>query len=295
MQDDITSAGAAPRRHSSTSPSIAVAFGGGGARGIAHIHVIEALDELGIRPVMIAGSSIGAIIGSGMAAGMRGREIADYTLATIGQPKTVANKLWSLRPVTVRSAMTGGLRLGQFNLERILKAFLPPAIPNDFSQLQIPFKVSATDYYGQAELVIETGELYPALAASAAIPALFMPVRIGERIMIDGGIFNAVPYEHLLGHADIVIGVDVVGAPEGDGSHMPNRIDSLFGAGQLMMQANIAMKLRLQPAHIFLRPAVNRFRVLDFLKARDILTESVGIKDDLKRALDREFEVFARA
>ena len=55
----------------SASPTIAVAFGGGGARGLAHIHVIEALDELGIRPVAITGSSIGAIMGAGMAAGMR--------------------------------------------------------------------------------------------------------------------------------------------------------------------------------------------------------------------------------
>ena len=56
-------------------PSFAVAFGGGGARGLAHVHAIQALDELGIRPVAIAGSSIGAIMGAGMAAGMTGREI----------------------------------------------------------------------------------------------------------------------------------------------------------------------------------------------------------------------------
>ncbi len=59
-------------------PTFAIAFGGGGARGLAHIHVIEALDELGIRPVSIAGSSIGAIMGAGMAAGMTGRDIHDY-------------------------------------------------------------------------------------------------------------------------------------------------------------------------------------------------------------------------
>ncbi|TIS04491.1 MAG: patatin-like phospholipase family protein, partial [Mesorhizobium sp.] len=60
------------------SPTFAVAFGGGGARGLAHIHAIEALDELGIKPVAIAGSSIGAIMGAGMAAGMRGAEIHEY-------------------------------------------------------------------------------------------------------------------------------------------------------------------------------------------------------------------------
>ena len=65
---------------SSTSPSVAIAFGGGGARGLAHIHVIEALDELGIVPVAISGSSIGSIMGAGMAAGMTGREIREFTL-----------------------------------------------------------------------------------------------------------------------------------------------------------------------------------------------------------------------
>ncbi|WP_037437014.1 patatin-like phospholipase family protein, partial [Sinorhizobium fredii] len=75
-------------------PTIAVAFGGGGARGLAHIHVIEALDEMGIRPLAIAGSSIGAIMGAGMAAGMTGREIRDYTLATVGNRGEVLNRLW---------------------------------------------------------------------------------------------------------------------------------------------------------------------------------------------------------
>ena len=66
---------AAGRPGGAGGPSFAVAFGGGGARGLAHIHAIEALDELGIRPVAIAGSSIGAIMGAGMAAGMTGQEI----------------------------------------------------------------------------------------------------------------------------------------------------------------------------------------------------------------------------
>ena len=113
-----------------------------------------------------------------------------------------------------------------------------------------------------------------------------MPVRLNGRVMIDGGVCNPVPYEQLMDLADVVIGVDVVGAPEGDGTHAPSRIDSLFGASQLTMQTTIALKLKLNPPHIFLRPSVNRFRVLDFFKARDILDESESIKDELKRAVD---------
>lgn len=268
------------------APRVAVAFGGGGARGIAHITVIEALDEMGIRPVAIAGSSIGAIFGTAMAAGMSGEEIRSYTLETIGNRNAVLNRLWTLGPASMRDGI-GGFRLGHFNLERILEAFLPPAIPRDFSGLSIPMKIAVTDYYGQSELMMETGDLRQAIAASAAIPGLFMPVRINGRIMVDGGIFNPIPWEHLMDCCDIVIGVDVVGAPEGDGTHAPSRFDSMFGASQLMMQSAIALKMKLHPPHIFLRPSVNRFRVLDFLKAREILEESNPIKDELKRSFEK--------
>lgn len=272
----------------STTPTVAVAFGGGGARGLAHIHVIEALDELGIRPVAIAGSSIGAIMGAGMAAGMTGQDIRDFVLRTVGNRREVVNRLWSLRPMTIQEVVSNGFRVGQFNLERILKAFLPDTLPETFEDLQIPFSVTATDYYGQSEVTIASGDLTRALAASAALPAVFMPVRLDGRVMIDGGIFNPVPFDHLIGKADIVIGIDVVGGPEGEDQQMPNRIDSLFGASQLMMQSIINEKLKTQSPDIFLKPNVNRFKVLDFLRAADVLEASADIKDDFKRALDAQ-------
>lgn len=279
----------------SADPTVAVAFGGGGARGLAHIHVIETLDELGIRPVAIAGSSIGAIIGAGMAAGLSGQEIRDHTLATVGRRKEVVNRLWSLRPSSFSQAVTNGFRVGQFNIERILPAFLPESVPKDFSGLEIPLKVMTTDYYGQAERVCQSGDLHRALAASAALPVLFKPVRIDGRVMIDGGIYNPVPFDHLTGLADIVIGVDVVGGPDGDGETMPSWIDSLFGASQLMMQSIIAMKMKAHPPDILLRPEVNRFRVMDFLKAQDVLAATAPVKEQLKVALDAAFEAKSRA
>lgn len=280
-------------RESGHEPTFGLALGGGGARGICHINVIEAFDELGIRPVALSGSSIGSIIAAGMAAGMSGKEIREYTLELMGRKGSVANRLWSLGPASMRHAVDG-FRLGQFNLELILHALMPQALPKDFSELAIPLKVVTTDYYAQTEVVVETGEIIQALAASAAIPALFMPVRVNGRIMIDGGIFNPVPYEHLMDQADIIVGIDVVGGPEGDGTTMPNRLDSLFGASQLMMQAAIALKLRLRPPHIFLRPPVHRFGVLDFLKSQEVLNASAGIKDDLKRQIEMQVELFHR-
>ncbi|MGV8936206.1 MAG: patatin-like phospholipase family protein [Allorhizobium sp.] len=277
-----------------SGPTVAIALGAGGARGFAHIHVISALNEMGIVPVAISGSSIGAIMGAGMAAGMSGAEIGEYAVDTVGRRGPIANRLWSLRPASMRDVF-GGLRIGHFDLERILKAFLPDGIPADFAALKIPLQVMVTDYYGQSGLAVTEGNLIQALAASAAIPALFMPVRVGGRVMIDGGIVNPVPYEALTDLADIVIGVDVVGGPGGDGSTMPNRIDSLFGSSQLMMQAQISLKLKLATPDIFLRPAVNGFGVLDFLKAREIIKATAGIKDELKRALDARLTAFRRS
>lgn len=270
-----------------SGPSVAVAFGGGGARGFAHIHVIEALDDMGIRPAAIAGSSIGAIMGAAMAAGMPGREIRAYTLATLGNRSEVASRFWRLRPASLREMMSNGWRFGQFDVEKMLRAFLPERIPRRFEDLAIPIRIVATDYYAQTETVCESGDLYRALAASSAMPAVFRPVRLGDRVMIDGGISNPVPFDHLASLADIVIAVDVVGSPSGDPSRLPARIDTLFGATQLMMQSIIAQKMRQAPPDILLRPSVDRFRVLDFLKAKQILEATSSVRDDLRRELER--------
>ena len=288
MKQDVSIVDVSPVRPS--APSVALALGGGGARGLAHIHIIEAFDELGIRPVVIAGSSIGAIMGAGMAAGLSGAEIREHTLATVGQRREIVNRLWRLRPASWSEAMTNGFRFGQFSIERVLKAFLPEAIPAMFSELDIPLKVVVTDYYGQTEQLCETGDLRKALAASAALPAVFMPVKIDGRVMIDGGIYNPIPFDHLRGLAEIVVGVDVVGGPDGDGKTIPSRIDSLFGASQLMMQSIIAMKLKEEAPDILVRPDIGRYRVMDFLRAKEILAATSGIKDQFKRTLEERMK-----
>ncbi|MBU7590876.1 MAG: patatin-like phospholipase family protein [Sphingopyxis terrae] len=273
-------------------PTIGLALGAGGARGFAHIPVLEVFDELGIKPALIAGSSMGAILGAGYAAGMSGRDIRDYTLQLADNRGLVLNRFWGMRPANIREL--GGFRLGQFNLPRLLRAFLPPEIPETFEELRLPLTVIATDYYGQCELVRTEGDLYEALSASAAIPALFAPVTIDGRLMIDGGIFNPVPYDHLVGKVDIMVAIDVIGAPEGDGSLMPNRIDSLFGASQLMMQSHIALKMKICRPDIYIRPEVNSYKVLDFFKARQILELCDRLKEPLKRDLSARMEDFAR-
>jgi NTE family protein len=268
------------------SPTFGIAFGGGGARGLAHIHVIEALDEMGIRPVAIAGSSIGAIMGAGMAAGMTGRDIHDYARSILGRRAQVASRMWRARPGTFAEAMEGGLRVSQFNVERILKAFLPEAVPETFAELKIPLKVTATDFFGHRLAVFSDGELHSALAASAAIPAVFRPVTRDGRMLIDGGIYNPVPFDLIEHEADIIIAIDVVGAPTEAERKRPTSVDLMFGATQLMMQSIIANKLRQCQPDILIRPPVSRFRVLDFLKVDAVMAETIAVKDELKRAVE---------
>ncbi|MET0575943.1 MAG: patatin-like phospholipase family protein [Mesorhizobium sp.] len=274
----------------SGEPSFAIAFGGGGARGLAHIHVIEALDDLGVRPVSIAGSSIGAIMGAGMAAGMRGAEIHEYSRSILGHRAEVAARMWRARPGSLGEMVTGGLRVSQFNIERILKAFLPDAIPTTFGELEIPLKVTGTDFFGHRLAIFDKGDLHSALAASAAIPAVFRPVRRDGMLLIDGGIYNPVPFDLIEGDADITIAIDVVGAPSESGRRRPNSMELMFGATQLMMQSIIAMKLKSKRPEIFLRPPVSRFRALDFLKIDAVMAETASIKDELKRAVEVAIE-----
>jgi len=275
-----------------SNPSLALALGGGGARGIAHVHVLSALDDLGVKPVAISGSSIGAMMAAGYASGLSGREIGEFLLHSLGNRSQVLARLWKLRPSSVRDLVPGSSgRLGQLDPEKVLRSFMPDIAPEFFEELNIPISVIATDFFGQSEVVFTRGELYPAIAASVALPAVFKPVKIGGRILIDGGVVNPVPFDHVQGTADIVLAVDVVGAPEGHAGVSPKRMESLIGASQLMMQTITTLKLATNPPEILIRPDVNAFRVFDFLKVKSILEVSEPTRDEVKRAVERAFEV----
>ncbi len=272
------------------TPTFGIAFGGGGARGLAHIHVIEALDELGVRPVAIAGSSIGAIMGAGMAAGLSGGEIREHVRSILTHRTEVASRMWRARPGTFAEMMKGGLRIGQFNAERIVGAFLPEAVPGTFAELKIPMKVTATDFFGHRLVVLSEGDLHSALAASAAIPAVFRPIMRDGCLLIDGGIYNPVPFDLIGEAADIVIAIDVVGAPSDAERKRPTTIDLMYGASQLMMQSIIANKLERCRPDILIRPPVSRFRVLDFMKVDAVLEETAAVRDEVKRAVEKALE-----
>lgn len=271
---------------------VALVLGGGGARGLAHVHALEAFDDLGIRPCVIAGSSIGAIIGAAYAAGMTGTEVRDYAIRTLGNRSQVMSRLWRLRPESVTSMFNGAaLRFGELNAQKVVRAFMPGSMPQRFEDLQIPLKLTATDFYGNSLTVIETGDLIPAIAASIAIPVLFRPEIVNGRVHIDGGIANPVAFDIVEAPGRIVVAVDVVGVPEGDDpGQLPSRIEAAFGASQLLMQSITQMKLRAHRPDLLIRPPVNEFRVLDFLHARKIIERTEPTRSEIRSRLERILE-----
>lgn len=262
-------------------------LGGGGARGIAHINVLEAFDDLGVKPAIIVGSSIGAIMGAGYAAGLSGRQMRDYVVSTFGNRNEVMARLWRLRPDNLQTIFSRAPRLGELNAQRTLRAFLPGDIPETFEELGIPLKVTATDFYGNTLTVIESGGLWPAIAASAAIPAVFRPEIVNGRVHVDGGISNPVAFDLVHGCGFVVVAVDVVGRPTGDPSKLPTRLEAAFGSSQLMMQALTKFKLKFHQPDLLIRPAVSQFRVMDFLHAEAILEKTADSRTEVRQKLAR--------
>ncbi|MDY8109330.1 patatin-like phospholipase family protein [Fulvimarina sp. 2208YS6-2-32] len=274
---------------------IGLALGGGGARGISHIHVLQAFDELGVKPDRIVGSSIGAILGATYCSGLNAREMAEFIVGTFSHRRDIVAKLWQTRAPSLKDFLhDGGFRIGQLNVERIVAGFLPPQVPKTFDALAIPLGVMATDYYRRLECELDSGEIVSAVAASSALPAVFRPVRRQGRILVDGGIYNPVPYDRLKGHCDIVVAVDVNGGPDGDPTLIPTTMDAMIGSSQLMMQALIDLKVRADPPDILVRPRVSPYKVLDFLRAQEILGATGLIKEDVKRAIAGAIEARER-
>ncbi|MFD0916956.1 patatin-like phospholipase family protein [Pseudahrensia aquimaris] len=270
-----------------TEPTIALALGAGGARGLAHIHALAALDELGLKPVALAGTSIGSIMAAAYASGMRAAEIETFAKDRFRIGTDLLSDIWRLRPGSFAEFMkAGGPRLGELNVEKIVDVFLPAAIPATFEQLAIPLTAVATDYYAHSPAVFSAGPLKPALAASAAVPAVFNSVIVDGTVYVDGGITNPVPFDQLAGKADIVIGIDVAGGPEGTPGKRPSKIDVLYASSQLMQRSIAKAMAQNYQVDIFLRPDVGRFRVLDFGKSIAILKHTRPFRDELKSAIE---------
>jgi len=270
---------------------LGLALGGGGARGLAHIPVLEALDELGLRPTAISGSSIGAIIGAGYAAGMTGADLRHYVMSIFSDRTNVLSRIWKFVPSSIGDVFTGALNLGQMDALKVLDAFLPDGLPENLEGLEIPLTIVAADFYGWREKVFSSGPLRPAVAASMALPSVFRPMKIDGRILIDGGVVNPLPFDVLPDECDFIVAVDVVAGPDPrEDKEFPGTTDVLFGATQLLMQSITSAKLQVSQPDVLVRPDINTYRVFDFLKAERILESNTTIKDDVKRDIEAALE-----
>lgn len=180
-------------QHTKEAHRIGLVLSGGGVRGMAHIGLIQALLEAGIRPSQVAGTSVGALVGAlyaagvpveGMLAFFRETPLFKYNYFTINKP-------------------------GLMDTERyfdVFKAYFPE---DTFEALEIPLHVTTTNLLKGRLEIFSSGPLIRPLLASAAIPPVFSPVRIGKDLYGDGGIMNNFPSEPLQESSDFIIGSNV--------------------------------------------------------------------------------------
>ncbi len=179
--------------------NVALVLGSGGARGLAHIGAIEALEERGYTITSIAGCSMGSIIAGMYAAGQL-KEAKEWFLQV--------DKQLILRMMDINLLSGNSLVKGQKIILELEKVVPDRPIEN----LNIPCSIVASDMMNTEEVVFRTGSLFEAVRASISIPLFFRPVQIGQRLLIDGGILNPLPL-HIVDRTegDILVAMDISG------------------------------------------------------------------------------------
>ena len=267
---------------------IGLALGGGGVRGLAHVPILEALDDLGIKPNIISGTSVGAIIGALYASGMSGREIREHInryliLKDDTWRDIVAKKNDLLKWVSAFSAELP--RRGYINTQRFIGYLFSEITKPTFEELEIPLLVITANYWTAEEVVFETGDLLPALQASMAVSGVFAPVSIAGKVLIDGGVVNLVPYDHLLERADFTIAVDVSKVRNAGHHKIPGALESVFGAFNIMQASALAEKMKHKKPDIYVQPEIQDVRMFDFGKAENIFLQARPAVDLLRKQL----------
>ncbi len=194
---------------------VALVLASGGSRGLAHIGAIEVLEENGYTVTSIAGASMGALVGGIYAAG--GLDAFKEWMKTVDRMK-----VFNLMDFTIGN---GGFVKGDKVIDE-LKSIIPDKL---IESLPIPFTAVATDIRHRKEVVFDRGSLYDAIRSSISLPSIFTPNRIGDMLLIDGGVVNPVPVNRVVRTpGDILIAVDLNGPyiekPEDRQEHAKGRI-----------------------------------------------------------------------
>jgi NTE family protein len=268
---------------------VGVALGGGGAKGLAHIGMLEVLDELNIRPHRIAGTSIGAVIGALYASGMSGQDIRKLVNdLTVNREESWFEALFSqdimrwLEFIEIRLG-NGGL----IDSSAFINYLQSVTTCETFSDLEIPLQVVATDFWSRDQVVFDKGQLWPAIQASIAVPGLFNPIHHGKHVLVDGGLVNPVPYDLLMDDCDLVIAIDVLGEQTPDTDDGPSYFETTFNSFQIM-QSSIMREKRLRlPPDIYIQPDIQDIRVLEFYKFEIIDQQSLSARKHLRRKLEQ--------
>ena len=234
-----------PPRATPKLPRIGLALGGGAARGFAHIGVIQVLEESGIHPDLITGTSAGSLVAALYASGKTGAQLA--ALADSMDESAFTDWAFPGRGVIRGESLakyvrdhTGGLRI---------------------EQMRLPLGIVATDLDSGEAILFQRGDPGVAVRASSAVPALFQPVRIGLREYVDGGLVAPVPvrFARQMG-AELVVAVDISAAPEGNPTGDAMRM--LLQTFAIMGRSINALELR--DADVLLRPKLPHVSGADF-------------------------------
>ncbi|MBU6257268.1 MAG: patatin-like phospholipase family protein [Burkholderiales bacterium] len=234
-----------PPRPPPRPPRIGIALGGGAARGFAHIGVIQVLEEAGIQPALVAGTSAGSLVAALWASGKNGQDLG--TLARTMDEGAITD--WSFPG----RGLIKGEALARFVREETGGRLI--------EQMKLPLGIVATDLASGAPILFQRGDTGSAVRASSAVPAVFEPVRIGNREYVDGGLVAPVPvrYARQMG-AELVIAVDISSPPDA------NATGDMF---KLLLQTFAIMsrsinRYELRGADVVLRPALAGISSADF-------------------------------
>ncbi|MCB0381801.1 MAG: patatin-like phospholipase family protein [Psychroserpens sp.] len=267
------------------SPKVGLVLSGGGAKGFAHIGVLKIIDSLNIKIDYVAGTSMGAIVGSLYASGYSGKQL-DSIFRGLDFDKVISDELprsvktfyerdndekyavnlpFDKFKVKLPSALSRGQNV--FNL--LSKLTLHVSHIEQFDQLPIPFFCIATNVENGEAVVLDSGNLPKAVTASGAFPSLFQPVMIDDQVLIDGGVVNNYPIKEIKAKGmDIVIGVDVQ-------DDLRSR-DELKSAPEVLLQINNFrtindMKLKSKITDIYIHPDIKDFTVVSFKEGKKII------------------------
>jgi NTE family protein len=287
-------------------PRIGLVLSGGGARGMAHVGVIQVLEEMKIPIFCIAGTSMGAIVGGLYAAGMSPAEMEKFVTSmewneafkdkpppsqlTFRRKNDAADYLinFDLGYKNGGFTMPKGLLQGQ-NLNLILKSLLfHTEGTDDFNKLNIPFRAVATDIESGDAVILEKGELVKAIRASMSIPALFAPVEIDGKFLVDGGVANNLPIDiaRQMG-ADVVIVIDI-STSLSRRDQLTSSVEITAQLTSIMVQRNTAAQIRtMRGEDILIRPDMGNIGSSDFFRAGEAVAIGRKKAEEMKLRLAR--------